>query len=159
MTRLVLSIACLYALSSCGPVSNTLEKLNPFSSPEEIPPEASQEDPDAFARTPAMEDGKISVDRVENARLDYTASGAIVRAEGLLSRQGHHSATLRPLNFGLPDGNGVIWYEFRVSPPQGPSATSLQTVSVGGFIPNARLRNALGVTIAGAQNDVTIRIR
>jgi len=162
MTGRYVAILSLSLLASCGTLGERLGGFNPFSfigGSDEVPEEAEER---AGFVIPQIDDGKSDIPVVTSARLEYTPSGVIVRANGEAPSLGYHSASLRPMNFGKPDGNGAIWYQFRVVPPaikQQSGSSFARTLSVGNFIPNSRLRTVQSVTITGAQNDVTIRLR
>lgn len=162
MTGRYLAVLAICALSSCAGTSDTFQRLNPLNllNSDDAAEAASQTGEPQTPVAKVVDDGKVDVTRVTRARLDFTPSGVIVRADGEVPGLGYHSTRLRPLNFGQPDGNGTIWYEFRVTPPVGATAQGgSQTLSVGTFIPNSRLRSVSSVAITGAQNDVTIRLR
>jgi hypothetical protein len=148
-------------LSSCGSLGDRLSALNPLNLlGGSEPVEAAAEDQGTPIVRP--DDGQSDIPRIVNARLEYTPSGVIVRANGEAPSLGYHSARLRPLNFGQPDGNGAIWYEFRATAPasaQTGGTPYLRSLSVATFIPNSRLRAVQSVTVTGTENDVTIRLR
>lgn len=162
MTGRLLAVLSVSLLASCATVGERLNSINPlnFLGDRNEAPQTQQED---TAETfPDPQDGKTDIARVTRARLDYTPSGVIVRANGEAPSLGYHSTSLRPLNFGQPDGNGALWYEFRATPPAIPRQSGSEfarTLSVADFIPNSRLKNVQSVTITGAQNEVTIRLR
>jgi len=160
MTGRYIAILSLTLLTSCGTVGERLSALNPLNLLSSNQAEPVEDTP-AFEIT-RPDDGKTDIPRVTSARLEYTASGVIVRADGEAPTVGYHSASLRPLNFGQPDGNGAIWYEFRAIAPDVTQPTGrpfLRTLSVADFIPNSRLREIQSVTITGLENDVTVRLR
>ena len=160
MTGRYVTLLSLMLLASCDTPS-ALNALNLLGSSQK--PAAAEEPGEQVAFViPQADDGRIDITTVTNARLEYTPSGVIVRANGEPTTLGYHSAYLRPMNFGEPDGNGAIWYQFRAMPPafEQPVGTEFtRSLSVANFIPNSRLQAVQSVTITGAQNDVTIRLR
>ncbi len=162
---LILSLSCL---ASCASIGATLSALNPLNllgddtTETEAVDAADGAEGETFVEVPRAEDGKTDIDTVTSARLDYTPSGVIVRAEGLVPTLGYHSASLRPLYFGAPDANGTLWYEFRVLPPSDPQPEGnefTRSLTVGHFIPNSRLKSVRAITVTAARNDVSIRLR
>lgn len=158
------AILGLFFLASCDGLNETASKLNPlnlFGSPEPEAEGAETGGVDAF-ELEQPDDGKTDIQRILSARLEYTPSGVIVRANGEAPTIGYHSASLRPVNFGKPDATGAVRYEFRVLPPRSsqPEGSALaRSISVGSFIPNSRLRQISTVTVSGAENEITIRLR
>jgi|GEM_PF-3008741 len=164
MTGRYCAFLALLLLASCGNLGDRLDALNPLNLFGDDAPVEGSDTADTAGQVEIAQpdDGRIEIPRVMNVRLDYTSSGVIVRADGEAPSLGFHSADLSPLNFGQPDGNGAIWYAFRATPPaiaQPGGDAFLRTLSVANFIPNSRLRNVQSVTITGAENDVTIRLR
>ena len=164
MTGRYLAILSMGLLTSCSTFGDRLNALNPMNlfDNNEVVEAAEPSGASDQIEIARPDDGKIDIPRVMNARLEYTTSGVIVRANGEAASLGYHSASLRPLNFGRPDGNGTIWYEFRAMPPKSAQPVGdafLRTLSVASFIPNSQLGAIEAVTITGTENDVTIRLR
>lgn len=89
---------------------------------------------------------------LRNAVAERGLRGVIINVEGLAPTQGFHTATLVPLNEGLPDAAGVIAYELRATPPaiegaQGPEPTRL--VLAAAFVSEGALRGVRGFRVNG----------
>lgn len=88
------------------------------------------------------------ISQVTDLNIEPTATGAIVRAVGVTSRQGAYDVRLLPLYDGEPV-NGVITYEFLamqpINTPQGPQHTR-------------RIQAAQPLTFAELESIKTIRV-
>lgn len=164
MTLRVFGIIGLLVLLSCSGPDGSSSRFNPLNLFGEPDQGTAQTDNAATETTAVAEpkDGKTNIARIVAARLEYTQSGVIVRANGDPATLGYHSADLTPVNFGAADASGTVEFLFRVMKPVGERAAGTKLtreISVGTFIPNARLRRISAVTITGAENEITIRLR
>lgn len=161
MRKQIITTVLALSLSACGGLGEgTLQNLNPtnlFGGTET----EEQTDTQTTITRKESADGKADVAEVANVRLDYTPSGAILHAQGITTMNGYHSGSLRALNFGEADAAGIVTYAFRAIPPSDISAnrSTSMTLSAGTFIPNSQLRRINAVTVTGAQNAITVRIR
>lgn len=99
-------------------------------------------------------DSRPLIQTVTSLSIDRTPGGAIVRATGLPSVQGWHSADLVAENDGDPI-NGILTYAFRAAPPEiaeRSSTVQSRELVVGKFIPELTLVNVREIRVVGQTN-------
>lgn len=176
MVRQGILLAAMMTLGACGGSigSMSLASLNPFAGSSRPAADTmddatvSDAQQDAATQTivnfeaPAPAAPYTQVPEVTRAWLDYSPRGVIVRADAVLPTLGFHSMRLHAPQGGRADANGDVHFEFYAIPPssapEGGTANA-RTVSAGAFIPNERLLTINSVTVSGAGNARTIRLR
>jgi hypothetical protein len=96
------------------------------------------------------------------ARVEPGLRGQIVRVEAVAPTQGYFSATLAPMNGGVPDENGVMAYTLIARPPIGPQGIGperTREMNAAIFVPNRALRNMSAVRITGSNTTQTLQLR
>lgn len=147
MKSFVSAVLCVALLSACS--WRQLNPLNWFG--------GSRAEPVAAADAP-VSDGSILILQILNARAERTPKGVIVHATGMAAFQGAHDAALQAAYAG--DGS-FSHLEFRIRLPEaavtGTGASRL--VVAAGFFTRAEAAAIGQVSIAGAQNSVTVSLR
>ena len=175
MVRQGILLAAAMTLGACGGSigSMSLASLNPFASSSrpaadtmdaaadtEVQEGASQTIVNYEAPAPAAPFAQVP--EVTRAWLDYSPRGVIVRADAVMPTLGYHSMRLHAPQGGRADATGDVHFEFYAIPPgtapDGGTANA-RMVSAGAFIPNERLLTVNSVTVSGAGNARTIRLR
>lgn len=109
---------------------------------------------------PAIRDGSDLVPSVANSRLEKDHEGIILVVEAILPVQGYYDGRLYRRNFGEPDENGILLYEFRAKAPPAETATGPQVtriVQAADFITKGELRNIVEIQIKTASEVVRLR--
>lgn len=110
---LIAIMALSLTLSACGGIRDS--RINPFNwfGRSEARTSSSREESQKFVRP---EDWRPLVDQVTSMSVEQIPEGAILRATGLPSTQGHWGAELvRYEGQGIADG--VLVFDFRLAPP------------------------------------------
>ena len=98
------------------------------------------------------------VPEVLSLRLDRTADGIIILATTQVGGQSAFDVSLRELNSGLPNEDGVISFEFRydvtrqLQPP-----LRDRVITVAEYVSNAQLDDVRGIQVFAAQNSRSVR--
>ena len=97
----------------------------------------------------------VPIDQIVSMEIERTVAGAIIRVEGLASRQGAYDARLIPDTYDEEPVDGVLSYRFVVKYPNeatgfGDQAT--RTVSVARTVTQQHLSAASVIRVTGAQN-------
>lgn len=159
---LALTLACALLLTGCGGWKQS--RVNPsnwFGSAEPaevavaqsgnplMPQESNSRG--MFAR-PEPVDASILIGSISDMRIERTASGAIIYATAVASRQGAYDVELRPAG---PAEEDVLSYEFRAVFPEAPTGTGSEysrTLHAARTISNQDLQGIRTVRVTGAQN-------
>lgn len=141
MLRLLplLLIAAL-ALSGCARVAESrLNPLNWFgpSRPAAVQPVQQ-----------VVQDSRLPVAQVSDLVVEPTASGAIIRATGVVPGQGWYNARL----VRVADAEGVLAYEFRAEPPPGGTGTGTQVITAARSVTRSTLAGVSHIRVIGQQN-------
>ncbi len=149
-TPLLAALSLVVVLGACGAIRES--RLNPFnwfgrSAPAErgLLTEGEVTDPRAL------------VDEVLALEIEAFPGGAIIRAEGLSPNQGYWNADL----VAVPtDKEGVLVYDFRISPP--PGRTDVNTprsrqVAVAVSVSDIKLDGITEIIVQGARNARAVR--
>ena len=139
----------LALLAGCGRVA----RLNPFAWFGRGEP---------VGTAPALvvheaEDPRVVVDQVVALHVDRTPGGAVVRATGLPSRQGWHSAGLVQVASGEP---GVLLYQLRALSPVAPTPSSLprsRELVVATYLSEQELAGIRQIQVSGSRNALVAR--
>jgi len=110
-----------------------------------------------FRRDPLADDYEgTPVERVTDLVIERTASGAIVRATGVTSRQGAHDVRLTSQTEGEPV-DGVLTFTLEAVQPdrQWAGAESQRTVTAGRAVSRATLESVRRVRVLGVSNART----
>lgn len=97
---------------------------------------------------------------VEQAVVERSLYGAILRVSGPSPTQGFWGAELRPLSEG-PDEKGVLAFEFLAIPPadaENSGAPATRTMSAGAFIPTITARKTKSVQVRGTSGVQTLNL-
>lgn len=148
MTRTTLAaLALILALGACATVRES--RLNPFNwfgRAERVQTVAA---PDPSG------DPRALVAQVLTLDVEPFPGGAIVRATGLPPAQGFWEAELVPREI---DENGLLIYDFRVSPPPRPTGVVNQQsreIGVAANLSNIRLERITRITVQGEANALS----
>ncbi len=144
----VLLVAAL-VLSGCAQVRQSpANPLNWFGS--------SRAGPQLGEMTRA--DGRPMVAQITDLSVEPSATGAIVRAEGLVQTLGWHSAALVAENNGRPV-DGVLTYRFVASPPRGAQeqgSERARSVTAAATISEITLERVARIVVAAEGNSRSI---
>lgn len=147
MRRAVLTgLAATLVLSACG--GSRLNPFNWFRRSERTATVAPA--PDAPA------DPRALVDQVTDLVVEPLTGGVVVRATGLPPTQGFWDAEL----VARPVEDGVLVYDFRVSPPApGAAVSTVQSreITVGAYLSDIKLAGITQITVQGARSARTTR--
>ena len=96
---------------------------------------------------------------LRTAVLERGLHGVIVRVDAVAPTQGYYSATLVPLNAGVPDQAGIVTFQLVATPPAagqavGPERT--RTMSAATFLPTLSLKNVRAIRVAGGSTVTTL---
>lgn len=97
----------------------------------------------------------VAINQILSLEIERTISGAIIRADGLATRQGAYDARLIPDTFDEVPVDGVLSYRFVVKYPEGPAPVGDQatrTISVARSVTHEHLANARLIRVSGIQN-------
>lgn len=140
---LLAALATVTALTACGGFRESrLNPLNWFGRSQEVQPLAVAKD----------EDPRPLVNNVLSMVVEQTPGGAIVRATGLSPTQGYYKADLVELPI---DENGVLVYEFRITPPpteKPVGANRTREVTVAAYLSSFKLEGISRILVQGANN-------
>lgn len=145
MKLLTYCVLLVGILSGCG----TLGSLNPFGQ-SETTVITRVEGEEGVIVQPPVDDGSLLVTALSSHKLEKDREGAILIVASVLPVQGYYDGHLYRRNFGEPDENGVLYYEFRVKPPfyQTPRGSEItRTVEAADFISNGELREIKEIQI------------
>lgn len=140
----LLLIAAL-ALSGCARISQSrLNPLNWFgpSRPAAVQPVQQ-----------VVQDARLPVAQISDMAVEPTASGAIIRATGVVPGQGWHNARL----VRVADAEGVLAYEFRAAPPPGGTGPGTQVITAARSVSVGTLAGVSHIRISGQQNAREVR--
>ncbi|UWQ76380.1 hypothetical protein [Leisingera sp. M658] len=159
---LALTLACALMLAGCGGWKQS--RINPSnwfgsSAPAEAPVAENTnpllpQDSNArgiFAR-PEPKDTTVLAGQITEMRIERTASGAIIYATAIASRQGAYDVVLRPAD---SSEEGVLSLDFRVVYPETSTATGSEfsrTIHAARTVTNQDLAGIRTVRVNGAQN-------
>jgi hypothetical protein len=162
----LIAIAAVIMLAGCGGRELPLNPLNWFAGSDAGPTQQQMADEKAelaAARvasrlaTPDIDPAFTRAPQIEEARVDFTPRGAIVRASARMNGAGYHSAMLHPVIGVQTDQTGFITYEFLTVPSALRAVDDTAVAAV--FIPNQRLRGVNAITIVAGANEVVVRVR
>lgn len=147
----------LLLVSACGGGSGSnpfgsLGSLNPFGGGGSTEPLVVRQN------TTLVPEGTVLLPAQAEVRPEPALRGVILRATAVAPTQGYYGALLVPERRGVPDEDGILTLQFRVTPPagsrqQGPQQTRLLTAAA--FISDDDLEEISGfrvVTEAGVIN-------
>lgn len=148
--------SCLVLLAGC----DTLRSLNPFGGGDNRVAYERGSDGELVLAEPPISDGSIPAPAIRSHRIDPSSEGAILVVEALAPTQGYYGARLHRRNFGEPDENGVLTYEFRVMPPetqaiQGPERT--RVIEAADFISRGMLEDITQIRIRTSGAELVLR--
>ncbi len=145
---LLAALALVLGLGACGSMSTS--RLNPMNwfgrdSTETLVPAGGW----------ATEtDRRLLVPVVSEMEVIQTTGGALLRATGVTTTQGHWDVELRPVNNERPL-DGALIYEFVAAAPRGQTPQSTEasrSVTAGVKISSARLAGVRRIVVRGAEN-------
>ncbi|MCC6006805.1 MAG: hypothetical protein JJU40_03915 [Rhodobacteraceae bacterium] len=148
---LALAVALSLVLGGCAGLRDS--RLNPFNW------FGGERESRVAASTAEVGDPRMLVPQVLSLGVDRIASGAVINAMGLPPTQGHWDAELVALNAGRPV-NGTLSFEFRLSPPPGPTRAGTQRsreVLAGTFVSTQRLEGVRQIEVIAGQNRRSVR--
>lgn len=158
---LALTLAGALVLAGCGFKESRINPLNWFGRSEPaqavvaeganpLIPEDSRRG-GVFAR-PEARDLSVLAAQITDLRIERTATGAIIHATAVTSRQGAHDVTLRQAGEAT---DGVLSYDFRVTYPAEPTRSGTvasRTVHAARSLSNQDLAAVRVVRVNGAEN-------
>jgi len=98
------------------------------------------------------------VPEILSLELDRTADGVIILATTRVGPRSAFDVSLRPLNNGLPNEEGLITFEFRYDQTQTVSPPIIDGVlTAGEFVSTADLENVRGIQVFAASNSRSVR--
>lgn len=130
--------------------SEATGEVNPLIPPKKAT--ARSEEPDRH----------VLVTTVTALQIEPTLSGAIIRATGLVARQGAYEIELRPVNEDDTPEDGVLAYTFYVRYPNGPTPVGpekARLVEVAHSLTRQELAQVRTVRVTGATNSRESRRR
>lgn len=143
----LLLIAAL-ALSGCARVAQSrLNPLNWFGASRPAAVQPVQQ---------VVQDSRLPVAQVRDLVIEPTASGAIIRATGVVPGQGWYNARL----VRVADAEGVLAYEFRAEPPpggMGTGETGTQVITAARSVTQGTLADVSHIRVTGQQNALEAR--
>ncbi len=148
-------LLCLGLLSGC----DTLRSLNPFGGGNTRAVYERGSDGELVIAEPPVRDGSIPAPAIRSHRIDRSRQGVILVVETVAQTQGYYGAKLYRRNFGEPDANGVLSYEFRVKPPEGPATPGPERTRIlqaADFISEGELRSITRIVIRSAGQDLIL---
>ncbi len=117
----------------------------------------------SIAAPPEVRDLSVEVEQVTELRVEPTATGAIIYASGIATRQGAFGARLTPANDSAePDENGVLSLSFRVVYPRYATLKGTdfsRTVHDAFSLTNVQLQRVRVIRVTAAQNARETRRR
>lgn len=129
-------------------------ELNPDTIANEVNPLLPKSASDFITGNRVASEG-FPIDQVTSLVIERTISGAIIRAEGLASRQGAYDARLIPDTPDETPVDGVLSYRFVVKYPNEPTtagSANARTVSVARSVTTQLLEPARTIRVTGEQN-------
>ncbi len=104
-------------------------------------------------------DERVIIPRVTEVKIVKYQGGAIVRARGVVDKQGYSEVVLVARNDGIPDEKGIITYDFKglapLVPVNAPTPRSKE-VFAGNSISSIRYPAMKKVRVVAAQNEITV---
>ena len=154
MIRLIVIAVALLAVAGCS--SDWMKWPRQVAgNANTLPADTSAEPtPDEPAVAPAA--SQNIVDRVESVETVMLCSGVMLIAVGYTRHEGATNSELAALNNGRPDGDGILRYEFRITPFEdaAPSASaSEQLVTLSQTIDASRLVGVKAIEVIGDVNS------
>lgn len=138
---LPLLLVVALALSGCARLAESrLNPLNWFGQSRTVPVTAPVQQ--------VVQDTRLPVAQVHDMAVEPTASGAIIRATGVVPGQGWHNARL----VRVDDAAGVLTYEFRAEPPPGGVGSGTQVITAARSVSNATLAGVSHIRVRGQEN-------
>ena len=156
MRRFLNCVFLVGVLTGCS----TIGSLNPFGQSERGLPIVRGEGGDITIVEREINDGSELVPSISDSRLDRERKGAILVVEAILPIQGYYDGRLYRRNFGEPDENGILFYEFRAKAPPAGTSTGPQItriVQAADFITTGELRDVVEIRIKTASGIVRLR--
>lgn len=156
MKSLTLCVISLVLLTGC----DTLRALNPFGGGSDRPVIERGVDGELVRVEPPINDGSVLAPAIRSHRLDPSRQGAILVVETLAPSQGYYGARLYRRNFGEPDANGILRYEFRLRPPEGPATPGPERTRIlqaADFISEGELADITEIRIRTAGPELILR--
>jgi hypothetical protein len=151
-----LCVAAPLALAAC----DSLGSLNPFGQTED-PLYMTRVEGDEVVRVEApIQDGSVLAPTIRAHRTDDSQDGTILVVEAVAPVQGYYDAHLYRRNFGEPDANGVLRYEFRVKPPPIPTpqgAEKTRIIEAADFISEGELAVIREIRIRTATQELVLK--
>ncbi|MCG6903970.1 MAG: hypothetical protein LJE68_14945 [Rhodobacter sp.] len=149
--RIILALMVVGTLANCSRVAES--RLNPFNWFGR-----SERTQVVVASNPNADPRKL-VAQIITLRVEKVPGGAIVRATGLPTRQGYYDGELLPVVAeNAPEG--VLSYEFRISPPLEQTRVSTQQsreVVVALFVSEQSLAGVRQIRVSAASNALVVR--
>lgn len=159
MLRVMVLGFLVFGLVGCGSSGSnpfgSFGSINPFGRGSE-----DRVETDATGAQSIVSDVSVLAPSIRAVTPETALRGLIIRVEATAPSQGYHSPYLFPKNRGLPDKDGIVTYEFRVTPPeitQGLGAARTRNLIAATFIGDGDLRYISGFRIVGQNNVVNIR--
>ncbi|TCP61304.1 hypothetical protein EV663_10521 [Rhodovulum bhavnagarense] len=148
---LIAILTASLALTACSGVRDS--RLNPFN----WFGQAQETRATTVTASPQSSDPRPLVAQVSAVAVDRIPGGAILRATGLPTRQGHWDAGL----VAIPnDEPGLSIYEFRAAAPLTATAAGTpqsREITVGLYLSDQDLGPIRTIVVRGAQNQQTVR--
>lgn len=145
-------------LAGCGGSSNpfgSLSSANPFGGGSKPRTEVA-----ADGEQRVVFDASVLSPSLDAVTPEPALRGLIIRVAATAPTQGYHSPVLRARNRGIPNENGIVTLEFRVTPPEfsqglGPARTRQLVAAT--FFSDGKLDRIRGFRIVTQNNVVNVR--
>lgn len=148
-------------LASCGGWKDS--RVNPrnwFGNSREVPADVPAQTnplipPTSVLKRKDREVPGVPIEVISDLKIEITASGAIILATGIASRQGAHRAELKPVNEDEEPVDGVLEYVFRVLYPEQPTAAGSERsrrIHAAHTVGRQNLEGVRVIRVTGAQN-------
>ena len=159
MFRVLVSVLLTTALTGCGSSGSnpfgSFGSINPFGGGSE-----NNVGEDSTGAPKVIVDDSILAPSIASVTPEAALRGLLIKVQAIAPTQGYHSPYLSPLNRGIPDEDGIVSLEFRVTAPEisqglGPERTRQLIAAV--FYNDRDLDEIVGFRIIGQNNMINIR--